>query len=204
MIAGFDVSHYQGAIDWPFLRRMCPWLAFVGIGEMDGVTFADPLFPDNWSRAGAQGLIRLAYDFAEPFAGSGEAEASFMLSHVSDRRSAIPVLDMESEPSSDDTSDLLAYVLDWGRIVRPVWTQPVLYSREDYMRRHNLLGRPELAGWGKWIASYQTKAFPSLSSGELIAFWQYGQGQLPGIGGAVDLDIFNGDQGALDRYASAA
>ena len=70
-LEGIDVSHYQGAIDWPSVAAAGKRFAIVQ--ATDGETCLDPMYATNHANARAAGTRVTAYHFAEPSSTPGEA-----------------------------------------------------------------------------------------------------------------------------------
>lgn len=199
MILFADISNYQGQIDWTLFGNLS---LPVMIEATWGHRKITPYFLENWKAAGDYGLVRGAYAYLEPYAGSGYEDAQFFLDTVGPltKPGDLYIGDFEDEPSSRATDDLGAYSLDWYQTMiqggrKPPW----FYSRKDYLDRHNLNQPIVQAMCGGWWASYQTSTFPQFP-GWLTAAWQFGQGVLPGVAGKVDLNVFNGTVEQLRRY----
>ncbi len=203
MIFGIDVSNHQGQIDWG-LASFVAQFAFVKATE--GTVYTDPFFLANWEGAKKNGLVRGAYHFARPSSNTGREEALYFIHATSAvfGPGDIAILDSE-DPLVSPTADLLAHHIDFENTLREYgYPLPVLYSSRAYIDAHNLSGLAA-RNWGLWIADWQTGAEPRLPAGwAFYAAWQYGFGQVPGVQGSVDLDIFNGSREQLLKYGKVA
>ena len=196
---GVDVSNHQKVIDWPLVSRCGPQFAICKATE--STTFTDPYFAANWKGARDNGLVRGAYCFGRPSAGSGHADANYFLSVVKDiQQGDFLVLDLEDD-AVPPNADLLAYAVDWFKTVKAaVGFNPLLYSGHYYLAPHNLEGKAELKDNGLWLASYQTQPPPVPKGWDYFSIWQFtDRGVVPGIGN-VDMDLFNGPIERLKLY----
>lgn len=95
-----DVSHYQGdrgSIDWAQVVR--DGYTGVYLKATEGVGFVDPRWINFWTEAGAAGLARGAYHFAD--LGNATAEAAHFVQVIHGRQwELLPVLDIEKPGSS--------------------------------------------------------------------------------------------------------
>ena len=106
-----------------------------------------------------------------------------------------PVLDVEvldgvSKPT------LIAGIKSWLFTVELHYgIKPILYTNLKFYNKY-LAGHFE--GYPLWIARYNTRQ-PILACGSEWQFWQYGnRGQLDGIEGDVDFNVFHASLDALD------
>src|SRR4030095_5774689 len=67
-LRGIDVSNNNGAIGWAAVKAAGYAFAGMKASGDEGSTnhFLDSFFPQNWSAAEAQGLVRVAYHYARP------------------------------------------------------------------------------------------------------------------------------------------
>ncbi len=200
MTPGIDVSNNNGVIDWSLAARC--GIGFAVIKASEGTGFTDPDFATNWASAQANGLVRGAYCFGRPSGGSGHADANYFLSVVKDIQVGdFLALDLEDDRVSPN-ADLAAYALDWFATVEAaVGFKPMLYSGAYYLQPHNLENNAQISQHGLWLASWQTTVPPVPPGWGFTAMWQYSaNGTLPGITGAVDLDLFQGSIDLLRKY----
>ena len=214
-VLGIDVSHHQGDIDWGLVRGDMNEFAFVKATE--GVGFSDPKFQANMDSGDDAGLFMGAYHFARPDLGNTAAEeAQHFLGVAGDYVTAgflRPALDLEcgGEPAAFCTgatllsnADLAQWVNDWiATVEAETGVEPILYVNSNYANNHldsTVLQRD------LWIAhwTFNPRIPPNTGIWPDWAFWQYSdQGSVDGIGGDVDLDIFNGDTAQLEDFVIA-
>src|SRR5277367_2557924 len=92
-IAGIDVSHYNGTIDWAAAARNA---SFAFIKATEGVHMPDPRFRANWQGAKDAGILRGAYHFFSP-KEDGASQADYFLKSIDLAVGDLPpVLDLET------------------------------------------------------------------------------------------------------------
>ena len=191
---GIDVSYYQQTIDWPRVQRAGIRFAFIRLA--DGATQRDPMFASNWTESRRAGLARGAYLFFRPDQDVA-AQADLMIAAMrgGDRDDLPPVIDIEADGGLPPAV-VAERARDWiDRVRSGVGVEPIVYTGGDLWR---LGGAHLLAGQPLWIAHY-TQNCPTLPSAWTHwTFWQHtDRGAVPGIDGAVDLDLFAGTLGKL-------
>lgn len=187
--AGIDVSYYQGDISWPRVHRAGVQFAF--IRAYDGVDVFDPKFVANWNGAKAAGLLRGAYQYFRPAASPiDQADAMIRVLRMYGAGELRPVLDVETLDGRT-LPDVAAAAKLWiDRVRTELGVEPIVYTNYGMWR-----WRPaaELGTQPLWLAHYTTRC-PSIPGPWVRwTFWQYTDaGRVPGIGGSVDLDVFDG------------
>src|SRR5207249_4682186 len=111
-----------------------------------------------------------------------------------------PVLDMETNDGQSDAT-VIARAKTWLAHVHSVTGRtPIIYSSPGYW---SSIGNPNLSQYILWVAHWQTQCPTTPSGWTSWDFWQTADnGSVPGISGAVDLDLFNGTKAALDALAA--
>ena len=191
---GIDVSYYQEAIDWPRVRRAGIRFAFIRLS--DGAAQRDPRFATNWAEARRAGVARGAYLFFRPDQDIA-AQADLMIGAMRGRDpdDLPPVIDIEADaglPAAVVAARARAWI---DRVRASLGVEPIVYTGSDLWRTG---GGQALASQPLWIAHY-TQGCPTLPSPwTRWTFWQHtDRGAVPGIEGAVDLDLFAGTLGEL-------
>lgn len=119
-IPGFDISHYQGTVDMK--GQASKGAKFVIIKATESTTYTDSSFSANYDGATKAGLIRGAYHFAHPNAGSGATQANYFIEHggnwSGDGKTLPGMLDIEYAPSGDkcyglSASAMVAWIQDF-------------------------------------------------------------------------------------------
>lgn len=194
-VHGVDVSKWQGAVDWPALRRN--GIAFAFIKATEGGDLLDDRFMEKWRETGRAGIPRGAYHFLY-FCTPAEVQAQWFIRNVPKERGALPpVLDAEWNPKSPTCRkrppphEVRAKMETWMRIIERHYGQrPIIYTTVDF-HRENLVGHME--GETFWLRS--VKAHPRITyPGRRFTFWQYtGTGRIPGAVGDIDINVFHGN-----------
>ncbi|WP_253932177.1 glycoside hydrolase family 25 protein [Lewinella sp. W8] len=186
-VRGVDVSHYQGVIDWEALAKDNHHFSFIKATE--GRELRDKAFAANWSSAGQWGFCRGAYHFFRP-----EVPASIQARHFFDVvelevGDLPPVLDVE-ERGRLSPADLVTSVKQWLKMAELHYgVKPILYTGQNFYNRY-LAG--QFDEYPLWIARYDAEE-PVTVCGRDYQFWQYtDEGQLPGVVGDVDRNVFYG------------
>jgi hypothetical protein len=100
MLRGIDISAWQGDVDLAAEAHRYG-LDFVGIKATEGASGSDRYFSQNWARAKATGLVRIAYHFARPEASSAQQQADRLLFAAADAGPGdILCLDLEASELS--------------------------------------------------------------------------------------------------------
>lgn len=198
-IHGIDISHYQGDINWNLLRNSqiegYP-LRFIMIKSTEGSSRTDSKFKDNFHQAREYGFIRGAYHFWSN-KSSARDQAYFFLNQVHLEEGDLPpVLDVEHKPQDRSTEDFQRDILTWLHIVEDRYhVKPIIYTY--YKFKENYLNTPVFDDYPYWIAHYYVDKVEYKGAWK---FWQHTDvGQLPGINGYVDFNIFNGSFYAMKK-----
>ena len=194
-------------------------VSFAWAKATEGVTFNDADFIFNANNAKAAGVCIGAYHFAHPESNSPMAEASHFWNVAGgyirgDGLSVQPVLDYETFAAPNNVPVGATSYADWANqwcsavvskaAAAGVVVKPIIYI--STCEAGNLDGT--VAQWTPWIAnpsglSEQTgspwSSTPCNSAGYELwgagvwSIWQYSwTAAVPGIVGAVDMDVFNG------------
>lgn len=191
-IQGIDISHYQGKIDWRELRtamiNKCP-VRFVIVKATEGASVVDENFDKNFYNARDYGFIRGAYHFWS-VKSSARSQAHFFLSRVKLEEGDLPpVLDVEHKKKDQPVDEFQREILLWLHTVEDRYhVKPIIYT--NYKFKLAYLNDKRFDGYPYWIAHYYVDKMEYQGEWK---FWQHTDaGQLPGIRGAVDLNIYNG------------
>jgi lysozyme len=196
-VRGIDVSHHQGAIDWSAMKRN--HVRFVYMKATEGGDHVDRRFAENWRAAERAGIARGAYHFFT-LCTPGIAQAhNFMRTVRADADAMPPAVDLEFGGNCKRRPSKQALLTELGAflatIERHYDKRPILYVTRRFHDRY-LTGT--FADHGFWIRSiYFTPNLP----GRPWLFWQFhDRGAREGITGRVDLNVFNGDWAAFERW----
>lgn len=201
-LEGVDVSTWQGSIDYAQVRAS--GRAFVIAKATEGIGYTDPRWATNRANAPAAGLALGAYHFARPDGNStlagARGEADWFVSQMSlTGGMLVPALDLEVHGTLS-VSALTAWVQAWlGEVYAKTGARAMIYTSPSFWKTYlgdtawfAQNGYPVL-----WIAHWTTNSSPTVPAsnwgGRSWTFWQYtSSGTVPGIGGSVDLDRYNG------------
>ncbi|MBE9913384.1 glycoside hydrolase [Paenibacillus donghaensis] len=205
---GIDVSHWQGAIDWPKVATSGISFAFIKATQNK----IDPKFLTNVKGAKAAGLMVGAYHYMDDSVTTvDKARAAAQVFYQAIQAAGgvnvfdLPfVLDYESNKQNLSKATLTAIAKAFlEEIRRLTGLTPMLYTYPAFIG--NFSG---LSDYPLWIARYSNQAPVDASGWKRWDFWQYSDGQvggtLPcgdrkvaGINGPVDLNEFAGTAAEL-------
>ncbi len=193
-IQGIDISAWQGDIDWQKVRAA--GTAFVYIKATEGGDHLDPKFLENWYAAKRAGVARGAYHFLYWCRPANEQALWFMLNVPADPDALPPVLDVEwnahsptcpKRVSRETALDSIKTMLDTMEAY--TGKRPIIYT-DPVFHREVLEG--EFNDYSFWLRSVAAEPEERYSN-RPYAFWQFTTtGQVPGIAGKVDRNVFNG------------
>jgi GH25 family lysozyme M1 (1,4-beta-N-acetylmuramidase) len=211
---GIDVANYQhpngAGIDWNAVRGSGIEFAFIKATEgpvrCTGNYYTNSWLRRDWNDSAAAGLYRGAYHFARPGdINSAINQARYFVNAVGPMNRANdlpPVLDLEANCGLD-ANQMVAWTRAWvDEVTRLTGRDPIIYSGyyfwKDYMGNTAAFSNLPF-----WIATYGPRPLvPPVWSN--YTFWQYSSsGQVPGINGAVDMNLFSGSGDQLSRLTVA-
>lgn len=197
-IRGIDVSHHQGEIDWDELRHAeigSEPVSFIFIKATEGKSIIDENFKENFNNAKDNGLIRGAYHYYHPEVGADEQVDHFIRNVSLTVGDLPPVLDVE-EMGKLTAEELQQGVKTWlTKAERHYGVKPILYT--NYKFKQTYLNTPDFRDYPYWIAHYYVD---SLAYKGAWKFWQHtDRGRIDGIGGYVDIDVYNGSMYDLQQ-----
>lgn len=189
-VLGFDVSEYQGTIDWEQAKKMEDTFAlpFVFIRATAGKDKVDKKFETNWKKSKANGMIRGAYHYYRPNENSIKQADLFIKTVRLEKGDLPPVLDIENLPKTQSMDSLKVGLKRWLQHVEAHYNvKPIIYSGESY---YTDFLKKEFKEYPFWIANYNF--FVENIKDEWL-FWQFtDKGSVPGIKGPVDINVYNG------------
>lgn len=196
-VFGFDVSEYQGKIDWDKVQQNnidFP-LKFVFIRATAGSNRGDNTYKNNWAAAKEKGFIRGAYHYYRPNENSIKQADNFINTVKLRGGDLPPVLDIEKIPRKQSMDSLKAGLKRWlDKVERHYGVKPIIYSGESFYA--DFLEK-EFKGYKLWIANY---SFFEEEIRKEWLFWQFtDKAELQGIEGNVDVNIYNGDGSGINK-----
>ncbi|MBP3773982.1 MAG: glycoside hydrolase family 25 protein [Bacteroidaceae bacterium] len=198
-IRGIDISHYQGRIDWKKLRHALlndEPVSFVLMKATEGTDFLDEYFLRNMEQAKDAGFICGAYHFFLP-SEPAEAQAKYFIENAQlEDGDFPPVLDFEHRGrlTAQGVRDA---ALAWLKIVEAHYgVKPIIYT--NYKFKLAYLSDTLFDAYPYWIAHYYVDSLKYEGKWKL---WQYtDNGQLDGITGRVDFNLYNGSMYDLHKF----
>lgn len=189
-IQGIDVSHHQGAIDWPALPAQ--GVDFAYIKATEGGDFVDTHFARNWEAARTAGIRRGAYHFFTLCRPGADQAANFIATVPRDETALPPVVDLEylgncsaRPPIADLSAELTAFLEQ----VEGHYGQPaVLYLTEEFDEAYRVSEQFDRPLWLRSIV------FEPDFGARPWTIWQVSNfRQLEGIDGRVDWNVMHAE-----------
>ena len=194
-VVGIDVSYHQGDIDWEQVKAsgvefVMMRVGYRGYGE-SGKLVEDTNFRKNIRGAEAAGLKIGVYFFSQALnLEEVEEEVDFLLERIQGHQISMPVVyDWEYVSDEARTANMDARTLTdcskyFCQLIQEAGYQPMIYFNRN--QAAYLLYLEELVDYPFWLAAYTDRmGFPYK-----VDMWQYtDNGRVPGIEGAVDVDI---------------
>lgn len=210
-VPGIDVSYWQSEVDWPSVRASGQRFAF--LKAMEGLSFTDPTFEDNWYGAKTVDLLRGAYSFFHPNQDPKQQADRFIqtMRNLNDGGELPCSIDLEVTDGISNQK-ILAGVKIWlDEVEQALGRKAMIYSGLSFLETSltEAAGSPpawtqEHALWLGWFPGHYIPGMsPLMPRGwSTWTFWQYsGKGRVGGIGVSVDQDLFNGTVEELYRFA---
>ncbi|MCR5201469.1 MAG: glycoside hydrolase family 25 protein [Lachnospiraceae bacterium] len=193
---GIDVSHHQGNINWTKVKNAGYKFAFIRIGYRgygkDGTVNIDSMFEKNIKGAHEAGLDVGVYFFSQAInEKEAKEEAEFIIKIIKNYEIELPVVFDPEEITTDEArtdnvtgEQFTKNTLAFAKKIKSAGFKPMLYS--NFMWEAYKYDMKKLNKIDFWYADYQEKP----QSPYDFEFWQYTEkGTVPGIEGAVDLNI---------------
>jgi lysozyme len=197
-LAGIDVSHFQGEVDWRAVATAGMRFAFIKATE--GLDDVDPRFVQNWQGSRAAGLLRGAYHFLHPDLDARQQAAHFLAVVTLDTDALPPALDVEVT-NGVERAVLTACIETWlAAVEAALGCKPVVYTDPSFWRDN--VGA-NLGSYPLWLACYAPQ--PEVPADwPTWTFWQHSQsGRVDGIAGLVDLDSCQLSEAQLRQLRAA-
>ncbi|MCP8939025.1 glycoside hydrolase family 25 protein [Alsobacter sp. SYSU M60028] len=195
-IHGIDISRYQTNVNWAEVQDA--GTKFVFIKATEGGDYLDPQFWSNWSGAKAAGIPRGAYHFVY-WCRPADQQARWFAQHIPQDPDALPpVLDLEWNghsltcPRKVPKEQALAMIrVMLGELERHTGKKPIIYTDITF---HEEVLKGEFEDYPFWIRSVAAEPHERYSD-RRWTMWQWTTtGQVPGVRGAVDRNVFNGTE----------
>jgi len=205
---GPDVSSWQGDVDWSAVKKDGASFGITKITE--GVDYVNPFAKGEWGEMGRLGLERVQYHYARPVRNSASDEALWFLANMLPLSPGdIIALDLETDSRDGEFSNGAHWANGWFTAVRAsMHFEPMLYCNSGIIRdpKQRFQDFPEMGQRnGLWLAAWNEVLPNAPAPWEIVALWQFtNAGQVPGIAGSVDLNIFNGTLETMRKYGAPA
>jgi len=204
-VHGIDVAKYQGDINWAQAKR--GGVSFAFIKATEGGDHLDERFATNWQSSGLVGLPRGAYHFYYFCRTAAEQARWFIRNVPKDPRALPPVLDMEWNHQSKtckkrpSAAKVRAEMRRFLRMVEHHYgKRPLIYTTVDFYKDNQLSLMQDYELWLRSVAGHPGEVYP----GQRWSFWQYtGTGQIPGIRGNTDINVFSGSPARWRQWVAA-
>ena len=192
---GIDISQYQGDIDWAQVKAAGFDFVFIRVGTRgyeSGSIYEDECWAENLKEAKEAGLDAGVYFFSGAVSEQeAEEEADYIIEKLNGEPLELGiVLDVETIGSGTSRHDDLSaeqYTANTSAFcerVRAAGYNPIVYSNIFWEATH--YDMTEIGNYDVWYADYMTTP----QTPYMYRFWQYtDSGTVPGINGAVDLDV---------------
>lgn len=194
-IQGIDVSNHNGVID--FEKVAAAGINFVYVKASEGVGYKDPRFENNIRNARKAGLKVGAYHFFRKDK-DGTSQAEYFMQVVKDVAVDMPyVIDVEDWGNSMLASDdeTVKNLRDMVRHLETSNLKLMVYTNKDGYRKYLKLYFPEVR---LWLCAF---THPSKLTDFDWHIHQYSHwGEVDGIDGEVDLDVFKGNCEEWERW----
>jgi len=194
IIAGFDVSEYQGNINWKVIDSVeNKKVSFVFIRATVGFDKIDSKFYYNWSQAQKTNLIFGAYHYFRPDEDAKLQAQLFIKTVKLKKGNLYPVLDIEKQPQNQSMVELKKELKIWLDLVEKKYkVKPIIYSGQRFYEDFLC---DDFADYPFWIANYNFFAEKIKPNWQI---WQFSEkGYINGVETLVDLNITNESQNKI-------
>lgn len=189
-IAGIDVSHYQGAINWHEVARGGN-VDYVYIKATEGESLVDNTYRTNLNGARRAGLRVGIYHFYIPNVSPQRQFNNFRSAVNLKEMDLLPIIDIERrgrEPLPQFQRNLKSFI---QMVERHYGIKPILYCSRDFYNKY--LSGPFTAY--KYMIARYAEEVPQLCDDAAFVMWQYSAtSHVRGIRGNVDRSCF------MDHY----
>lgn len=199
-VSGIDVSHFQGTVNWADVKAAGKVFAYAKAS--DGITYLDPQFNTNWSAMKAAGIIRGAYHFYESKDDPVQQANNFIKAVGAILPGDLPPgIDIETFNGNCGSMTLAGNVQVWlDTVEQALGCKPMIYTGPAFWNQYMT---NQFSSYPLWIAQYGVTT-PRVPNGWTSwNFWQSSEnGQVNGIAGSVDLDVFAGSMQDLLAFVN--
>jgi len=215
--AGVDVSFYQKRIDWDRLARASEHVRF-SIARSGDALSDDRFFEANYKGARDAGLTPGLYRFVRPLQDIEEqAKRTVAHARLVGFRPGVdlpPTIDVERGDDPDigdervvhDPKRVAGQMIEYARIIETeLGVRCLCYAGAFFAE---MIHDERLAALPLWTPMYgsRTARIPKAwaDAGQHWAIWQYDSTHgINGVSGAIDHDVFRGDEQALRAFCAS-
>ena len=194
-IAGIDVSHHQGNIDWKKVKEALPEDAFVYIKCTEGATYTDKTYKRNASEAKKQGFKVGGYHYFRMTSTPKDQFKNFKKALDNIGPDLIPIVDVENGGGKSKAEIQKNLKVFLNLLEKEYGVKPMIYGTQ---RPYNTYCAPEFNTYPLYIGRYGPDV-PVVIGPSHYTIWQYtDKGSLPGIPKEVDLCRFHPEKSIED------
>lgn len=188
-LCGFDMSHYQGKVDFDQLATD-PNAGFMYLKASEGASNQDFMYDIYFDNSKRVGMKVGSYHFFRANVPARVQFDNFMGMVRNKPQDLIPIIDVEALAKGvsmvqfyDCLSELLVLVeREYGR-------KPMIYTGQNFYNKH-FHGTKFVGNYKFMIACYQFEE-PVLNDNDDFLIWQFtGHGKARGVKGQVDISKF--------------
>lgn len=194
-VRGIDISAHNGEVDFEEVKRQ--GYSFVLIKASEGTAFKDSRFLTNISRARRAGLKVGAYHFFRFDATAYMQSLNFMHSLRGQKLDLPVVIDIEqwTNPNDRPARSVMANLRSLLRELEEQGHAVMLYTNK---KGYDKFLAASFSGYPLWLCSF-TEIEPDVE----WTLWQYTHsGNVAGVKGKVDLNVFNGTEAQWRRWCA--
>ncbi|MDR3605942.1 MAG: GH25 family lysozyme [Oligoflexia bacterium] len=196
-LPGIDTSGHQPNTQWSSVQKAGQMYGYVKATE--GLTYANPVFSDDWPTIKTVGMVRGAYHY---FHASDDPvdQANFFLNAIGAMADddLPPALDWEVDDNAGVQTNIQGALVWLETVEKATGKTPLIYTRARFF---NKLGNPiEFARYPLWIAETEVICPKVPPPWKNYAIWQWSMRHVNGVKTIVDLDLFNGSNDQLDHF----
>lgn len=187
-IAGIDVSHHQGHIDWKKVKAELSDEAFVYIKCTEGKTYQDENYKKYAKGAKSEGLLIGGYHYFRMTSSPADQFVNFKKALDNIDANLIPMVDVETTdgfPVKEVQDSLLVFL---NLLENEYGKRPMIYGT---MRSYNSICAPKFNKYPLYIGRYG-KEDPIINGQSHYTIWQYSDSSnITGISKQVDVCKFH-------------
>ena len=189
-VRGIDVSNHNGEVQWDLVAEQ--GYRFVYLKASEGATHIDARFRQNAQKAAAAGLKVGAYHFFRKNR-DGEAQASNMLAATHGVALDLPLVvdgeDWENDHWQDEAEVRARLRTMVSNLIRQGRRVMISTNGDGYSKFY----QPNFPQLDLWLCSFNSPDSLRLTHGHTLQQYSH-WGEVEGIEGDVDLDLFVGSE----------